>query len=128
MSLAAFGFLETERSKGIMRGGKLRLIRILAIILVVGLALFSPLFSPSIDEAAKVDMNVPQQFARVAELDRPRTEVRIERVLNLDEFKGFDPDLASGLRNSRERRFSDDASAVEQLASLSTEHASDNVR
>ncbi|HEX8775419.1 MAG TPA: hypothetical protein VF735_17750 [Pyrinomonadaceae bacterium] len=111
-----------------MRGGKLRLIRILAIILVVGLALFSPLFSPSIDEAAKVDMNVPQQFARVAELDRPRTEVRIERVLNLDEFKGFDPDLASGLRNSRERRFSDDASAVEQLASLSTEHASDNVR
>ena len=109
-----------------MRGGKLRLIRIVAFILVIALALFSPLFGPSIDKAAKADMNVPQQVARLAELDRPRTEVRIERVLNWEEFKGFDPDLASGLRNSRERWFSADASAVEQLASLSTEHARDS--
>jgi hypothetical protein len=109
-----------------MRDGRFRLIRSVAFILVIGLALFSPLFSLSTDKAAKVDINVPQQVARVAELTRPRPEVRIERVLKLDEFMGFDPDLASLFRNSRERRFSDEASAVEQLASLSPEHARDN--
>jgi hypothetical protein len=55
-----------------MRGGKLRLIRIVAFILVIGLALFSPLFSPSGEKPMSADMNVPQQVARVADLARTR--------------------------------------------------------
>jgi hypothetical protein len=105
-----------------MRGGRLRLIRIVAFILVIGLVIFSPLFGSSSEKAARVDMNVPQQVARVAEIDRPRPQVRIERVLKLDELTGFDPDLASLLRPRREHRLADDAPAVEQLASLSSEH------
>ncbi|MBD0328399.1 MAG: hypothetical protein ICV68_18435 [Pyrinomonadaceae bacterium] len=105
-----------------MRGGKLKLIQIMAIILVIGLALLSPLFSLSSGKAGKVDMNVPAQVLSVTELDRPRPEVRIERVLTSDEFKGFDPGLALLLRTPRESRISDDAPEGEQLASLSSEH------
>ena len=106
-----------------MRGGRLRLIRIVAFILVIGLVLFSPLFGSSSEKTARVEMNVPQQVARLAEIDRPRPQVRrIERVLKLDELTGFDPDLASLLRPQRERRLAYDAPAVEQLASLSSEH------
>jgi hypothetical protein len=109
-----------------MRGGRLGLIRIMAFILVIGLAVFSPLFTLSSDKAAKVDMNIPNQVTRVANLARPRPEVRIERVLKLEEFLGFDPDLASLLRNPREQRVPDDSQAVEQLASLSPEHGRDS--
>jgi hypothetical protein len=111
-----------------MRGGRHRLIRFLAFILVIGLAIFSPLFGSSGEKAAGVDINVPQGLARVAELARPRPEVRIERVLKLEEFMGFNPDLASLLRNPREQRLSDDERAVEQLASLSRERGRDDAR
>ncbi len=109
-----------------MRDRRLRLIRILAFILMIGLVIFSPLFVASSEKAATVDMNVPPKVARAAEIARPRPEVRIERVLKLDEFMGFDPDLASLLRTPREQRISDDERAVEQLASLSLEHGRDN--
>jgi hypothetical protein len=105
-----------------MHGGRLKWIKIVAIILVIGLAVFSPLLSLSSEKAGKVHMNVPPQVARVIELDRPRSEVRIERVLKLDELTGFDPDLASLLRAPRAWRTSDDAPEGEQFASLSSEH------
>ena len=100
---------------------RLRLIRILAFILMIGLAIFSPLLVVSSDNAVKVDMNVPPQVARVAEVARPQPEVRIERVLKLEEFKGFDPDLASLFGKRREWQSFDDAQAFEQVASLSAE-------
>ena len=50
-----------------MRGGRLRLIRIVAFILVIGLVIFSPLSGSSSEKAARVDMNVPQQFARASQ-------------------------------------------------------------
>jgi hypothetical protein len=109
-----------------MRGGRLRLIQIMAFILMVGLAVFSPLFTLSSDKAAKVDINIPNQVMQVVDLARPRPEVRIERVLKLEELLGFDPDLASLLRHPREQRVPDDSQAVEQLASLSPEHGRDS--
>ncbi|HEX8652823.1 MAG TPA: hypothetical protein VF708_18550 [Pyrinomonadaceae bacterium] len=105
-----------------MRSGKLKLMQIMAIILIIGLAVLSPLFRLSSEKAGKVDMNVAPQVARVTELDRPRPEVRIERVLKLGEFRDFDPDLAMLLKTPREWRISDDAPEGEQLASLSSEH------
>ena len=109
-----------------MRGGRLRLIQRIAFILAIGLALFSPLFILSNDKAAKVDMNIPNQVMRVAAVARPRPEVRIERVLKLDDFPGFDPDLASLLGNPREQRMPIDSQAVEHIASLSPEHKKDS--
>jgi hypothetical protein len=120
--------LETERSERIMRGGRFRLIRIVAFILVIGLAFFSLLLSSSGGKAVNADINVPQGFARVADLARPRHEVRIERALKLDELMGFNPDLASLLRTPRERQPSDDSQRVEQLASLSPERGRDSAR
>jgi hypothetical protein len=111
-----------------MRGGRFRLIRIVAFVLMIGLAIFSPLFSSSGERAVNADVNVPQGFARVAELARPRAEVRIERVLKLDEFAGFNSDLASLLRTPRERHLSDDLQRIEHLASLSPEHGRDSAR
>jgi hypothetical protein len=79
-------------------------------------------------------MNVPPQSARVAALDRPRPEIRVERVLKLDESNGFDTDLAGLLNNSRERRLGDDTAAggsartFEQIASLSNEERGGAVR
>ncbi|HEX8144802.1 MAG TPA: hypothetical protein VF553_19690 [Pyrinomonadaceae bacterium] len=98
----------------------------MAFILVIVLAVFSPLFTLSGERAARVDMNIPHQVTRVADLARPRPEVRIERVLKLEEFLGFDPDLAALLINPREQRLPDDSQAVEQLAFLSPEHGRDS--
>ncbi|HEX8136892.1 MAG TPA: hypothetical protein VF544_04815 [Pyrinomonadaceae bacterium] len=105
-----------------MRGGRLRLIRILAFILVIGLAIFSPLSSSLSDKAVNVGMNLAQPVARTAEIARPRPEVRIERVLKLEELAGFDPDLASLLMAPREQRITHNSQAVEQLAALSSEY------
>jgi hypothetical protein len=105
-----------------MHSGKLKLMQIMAIILIIGLAVLSSLFRLSSEKAGKVDMTVPPPVASVTELDRPRPEVRIERVLKLGEFRDFDPDLAMLLKTPREWRISDDAPEGEQLASLSSEH------
>ena len=109
-----------------MRKNRLRLIQIVAMIVILGLAFFSPLLSLPPQQTANHDMNVPPP-ARVAAIDRPRPEIRVERVLKLDEFTGFDPDLAALLNGSRELRSGDDvatggsARTFGQLASLSNE-------
>lgn len=108
-----------------MRKTRFRLIQIIAMIVILGLALFSPLLGLQAQKAAGPDMNIPPQPARVAAFDRPRPEVRIERVLKLDELTGFDPDIASLLNSLNEQQPVDHAPAgesaqpVEQLASLS---------
>jgi hypothetical protein len=75
---------------------------------------------------ASGDANMPTQPPRAAGFDRPRPEIRVEQFLKLDEFTGFDPDLASVLKGSRERHTADGSrpgqgSEPLQVASLSRE-------
>ena len=77
-----------------MKGLRFTFVRIIAVILVIGLAVFSPLLSLPAKDKVAYDMSAPPQPRHMATFDRPRPEFRIERVLRLDEFKGFDPDLA----------------------------------
>lgn len=83
-----------------MSDRRFRLVRFVAMILVICLALFSPLFRLPNEQAGRVDMNLPTPAPPVATIDRPRPEIHIERVLKLDEFQGFDPDLARQLSKS----------------------------
>jgi hypothetical protein len=53
---------------------------------------------------AHTDTNVPAAPPHVTKLDRARPEIRIERLLNLEEATGFDPDLTSLLRRERNRQ------------------------
>lgn len=111
-----------------MRGLRFTLIRIIAIILVIGLAVFSPLFGLLGKGGAASEMNVPPQPRYVSTFDRPRPEMRIERVLKWDDFTGFDPDLASLFEASRGEKLSEVARAgdagarkYEEVASASRE-------
>lgn len=110
-----------------MRELRFTLIWIAAIVLVIGLAVFSPLFSLHAKNGVAYDMNVPPQPVSMATFDRPRTEIRIERALKLDDFSGFDPSLASLLEAARERQTTEVARAdevgegFEQIASISHE-------
>ena len=50
------------------------------------------------------EVTIPSTPSQAVTLDRPRPEVRIERLLNLEEPNGFDPDLQKLLRRERERQ------------------------
>jgi ABC-type Zn2+ transport system substrate-binding protein/surface adhesin len=104
-----------------MRVKNLRLTAIVAFILVISIAVFSQAFSSLGENVGKIDMSVPQKIARVADHALKRSEVRIEREVKLENLIGFDPYLASFLRNPLERRIADKAAEVEQVASLSHE-------
>jgi hypothetical protein len=96
-----------------MRDLRFTFIRIIAVILVIGILLFSPLFSLTAKNSAVSTMNVPPQPRYVTTFDRPRPEVRIERVLKLEDLTGFDPDLATLFEATRVPQRSDMASAAE---------------
>jgi hypothetical protein len=108
-----------------MRDLRFTLIRIIAIVLVIGLAVISPLFSLPAKNGLAYDINVPPQPVYVTTFDRPRPEIRIERVLKLDDFTGFDPDLASLFEAARRPQTTEVARAdrggqrFEQVASIS---------
>ena len=73
-------------------------------------------------KAGQVDMNAPSQPRYVTTLDRPRPEIRIERLLNLEDPNDFDPDLTSLLKRERERQrgaANQNATSFEQVASVS---------
>lgn len=86
----------------VMRHARLKIYQVVAVIVVIGLALFSSILGLPHQNAITDGMNVPPQPVRVVSFDRPRPEIRIERVLKPDEFTGFDPDIASLLKPGRE--------------------------
>ena len=65
------------------------------------------------------EVTIPSTGSQAVTLDRPRPEVRIERLLNLEEPNGFDPDLQKLLRRERERQEVTDANGgFQQTASV----------
>ena len=93
-----------------------------AVLLVIAVTIFSLLLSLRMKKAGQTDMDVPSQPRYVTTLDRPRPEIRIERLLNLDDPNDFDPDLTSLLKRERERQrgtANQNATSYEQLASVS---------
>ena len=110
-----------------MRQNRLKLIRLVAVIVILGLVIFSPLLALQPQETASNKTDAPPQTARVAAIDRPRPEFRIEGIPKLGEFTGFDTAIASILNDSPQKRSGDElaaagenARAPEQIASLST--------
>lgn len=72
------------------------------------------------------DATVPSTPSQAVTLDRPRPEVRIERLLNLEEPNGFDPDLQKLLRRERERQEVTDANGgFQQTASVRLQKGGD---
>ncbi len=90
---------------------------------LLGIAVIcSLLLSLRMKKAGQVDMNVPSQPRYVTTLDRPRPEIRIERLLNLEDPNDFDPDLTSLLKRERQRQrgaANQNATSFEQVASVS---------
>lgn len=65
------------------------------------------------------EVTTPSTGSQAVTLNRPRPEVRIERLLNLEEPNGFDPDLQKLLRRERERQEVTDAKGYfQQTASV----------
>ena len=93
-----------------------------AVLLVIAVTIFSLLLSLRMKKAGHTDIDVPAQPRYVTTLDRPRPEIRIERLLNLDDPNDFDPDLTSLLKRERERQrgtANQNATSCEQVASVS---------
>ena len=115
-----------------MRRGRFGLIQFSAISVVICLAIFSPLLSAARGGRAGHDMNVPPQVARSTVVDRARPEVRVERVLQWDEFAGFDSELASLLELRRAPGLTGGAHAGvregDEIASLSLEQRGGGAR
>jgi hypothetical protein len=109
---------------------KPRLIWIASIALVVCSAVFWSLLNARHEGAGGHDVSAPPHVTRAAAVDRPGPEVRVGRVLKLDEFIGLnpelyvsDPALASLLKPRRAPWPADGANSGgrEQLASMSPE-------
>lgn len=108
----------------IMRHTRLKIYQVIAVIVVVGLALFSSILSLPHRDTASRHMNVPPQPVQAVNFDRPRPEIRIERMLEPDEFTGFDPAIASLLKPGPDREAPLSAQreqAGDEIASLTCE-------
>jgi hypothetical protein len=109
----------------VMRNFRFGLIRVMAVLVVIALAVFSPLLGPPIKPSERADTDLPTQPRYKTTFDRPRLEVRIERLLTLDDSNGDIPDIASLLKPEPQpqRLGPADHSAVsdEQVASISRE-------
>ena len=93
-----------------------------AVLLVIAVTVFSLLLSLRMKDVGQPDMNVPAQPKYVTTVDRPRPEIRLERLLNLDDPNDFDSDLTSLLKRERERQrgmAKQSATSNEQVASVS---------
>ena len=93
-----------------------------AVLLVIAVTIFSLLLSLRMKKAGQTDMDLPSQPKSVTTLDRPRPEIRIERLLDLNDPNDFDPDLTSLLKRERERQrgaANQNATSFEQVASVS---------
>ena len=87
-----------------MTNSRFAFIRGIAVLVVIALAICSPLLSPPTKTDVRADLMSPPQPRYVATIDWPRPEIRIERLLNIDEFNGLDLDIASLLKREQERQ------------------------
>ncbi len=111
-----------------MKNSRIVFIRWTAVLVVIAIAIYSVLLSLRIKSAERTDINVPPQPSYVTSVNRQRPEINIERLLNLDDPKGFDSDLTSLLTRERERqRATENPNAVsyEPVASVSHDQKGD---
>jgi hypothetical protein len=93
-----------------------------AVLLVIAVTICSLLLSLRVKSAGQADLNTLSQPRYVTMPDRPRSEIRIERLLDLENPHDFDPDLTSLLKRERERQrgtANQNATSYEQVASVS---------
>jgi hypothetical protein len=86
-----------------MKNWRLAFVTGIAVVIVIALAGWQLLHLPN-QIGKRADMTVPPQPQYETAFDRPRPELRIERLLGLDDSNGFNPDIASLFKNERERR------------------------
>lgn len=76
-----------------------------AMLIVTALAVWSTLLNSPNKAGNRADITVPPQPRYETAFDRPRPELRIERLLGLDDSNGFNPDISSLFKkNERERQ------------------------
>jgi hypothetical protein len=86
----------------VMRNFRFGLIRVMAVLVVIALVVVLPLLGPPIKPSEGPNTDVPTQPKYKTTFDRPRPEVRIERLLTLDDSNRDIPDIASLLKPQRE--------------------------
>lgn len=74
------------------------------LLLVTSLAICSLLLSMRWQNAGQTHLNVPSKPGYVTTIDRSRPEMDIKQLLDLDASAGFNPDLTSLLKRTRERQ------------------------
>lgn len=106
-----------------MRNLRLAFLIGIAVLIVTALVVWSPTLLNSITPTGKrSDLPVPPQPRYETASDRQRPELRIERLLGLDDSDRFNPDIASLFKNDRERRqetVNQTGTTYQQVASVS---------
>jgi hypothetical protein len=107
-----------------MKNSRLVFITGIAVLIVIALAMWSRLLTSPSQTGTSSAIAVPPQPRYETALDRPRPELRIERLLGLDNSNPFNPDIASLFKNERERRnetVNQPGTTYQQFASVSDE-------
>ena len=66
-----------------------------AMLIVTAFVVWSTLLNSPNKAGSPADITVPPQLRYETAFDRPRPELRIERLLGLDDSNGFNPDISS---------------------------------
>lgn len=75
-----------------------------AVLIVTALVVWSTLLNSPNKAGNRADITVAPQPRYETAFDRPRPELRIERLLGLDDSNGFNPDISSLFKkNEREQ-------------------------
>lgn len=75
-----------------------------AMLIVTALAVWSTLLNSPNKAGNRADITVPPQPRYETAFDRPRPELRIERLLGLDDSNGFNPNISSLFKKTERER------------------------
>ena len=104
-----------------MKNSRLVFITGIAVLIVTALAVWSPLLNSLTKTGKRPDRAVTPQPRNEMTFDEPRPELRIERLLGLDNSNPFNPDIASLFKQEPERRldtFKQTGTTHQQVASV----------
>ena len=104
-----------------MKKSRFRLITGIAASLVVASTVCSRFFSTSTRDSGNVHMHSSGLSREITNLNRPRPEIQLERLLNLPDLNNRDLDIASVLdpnRMPRQKTSSQNSASYQEVASL----------
>lgn len=107
LELAAFALFEPAimREDNAMKNLRLAFLIGIAVLIVTALVVWSPtLLNSTTPTGKRSDLPGPPQPRYETSFDRPHPELRLERLLGLDDSNGFNPDIASLFKNERDRQ------------------------